>query len=293
MGTSIDVLILSDDAVGGKAAIDAALKEMIRIENMMSEWKPASELSKVNDSAGEDPVKVSPELYALIKHSIEISKLSEGRFDVTWLGAGRLWDFKAEHPKVPAVDAIQQAITLIDYRKILLDEKASTVGLQRAGMKIGLGGIAKGYAVDQAAKVIRNRGFKHFAVNAGGDLYCKGRNGKNLWRVGIKNPRKLSENLAVLPVSNLAVVTSGDYERYFVRDGKRYSHIMDPTTGWPVDHCRSVTVMAKEAWRADALSTAIFVLGPEKGMALAESLTEVECVVIDSKGQATVSSGLK
>jgi thiamine biosynthesis lipoprotein len=161
------------------------------------------------------------------------------------------------------------------------------------GMKIGLGGIAKGYAVDCAVAVIKNAGFNDFAVNAGGDLVCKGRKQDKLWWVGIRDPRNIEENLAFLPVSNLAVVTSGDYERYFIKAGKRYSHILDPDSGWPVAHCQSVTIMTRTAARADALSTGVFVLGPEKGLALIEELTDTECVIIDGQGKPHVSRGLQ
>lgn len=293
MGTSIDIVILTENEKKANEAIDAAIAEMSRIEEMMTDWKETSQLSAINHAAGLHPVKVDPELLELLEESKKVSELTDGRFDVTYKGAGYLWDFQSQHPEIPDREKIMEYISRIDYHKIDLDFKAGTAYLQEKGMQIGLGGIAKGYAVDRAMDVIGDAGFSDYAVNAGGDLSVRGLKNNKLWWVSIRHPREHDKTAAILPVSNLAVVTSGDYERFFMIDGQRYSHIIDPKTGWPARYCQSVTVMAKTAAWADALATGVFVLGPEKGLALIESLPDVEGVIIDGDGRMHISKNLK
>ena len=260
----------------------------------MTDWRDDSQLMLVNREGFRRSVPVDPELFAVIRDGIQAGIDTEGAFDITWRSAGRLWDFKAIPPRLPDPVAVAEAVKKVDFRNIHLDHEARTVRLLAEHVHIGLGGIAKGAIVDYAAEVLRQRGCKRFVVNAGGDIFARGRNdGGRLWWVAIRHPRLNQENLAVLTVANLAVVTSGDYERYFTINGVMYCHILDPRTGWPARGCQSVTVMAATTSRADALATAIFVLGPERGLALAECLSNVEAMVVDAHGHVQVTSGLQ
>jgi FAD:protein FMN transferase len=294
MGTEVRILVLDEDFLRANAAIAAALGEIARLERMMTEWRDDSQLMLVNREGYHRAVPVDPELFAVIHAGIQAGEQTNGAFDITWRSVGRLWDFKAKPGKVPDADLINEWVKKVNYRHIILDHEQCTIRLATPDVQIGLGGIAKGAIVDYAVEVLKKHGCKRFVVNAGGDIYAKGRNdGGRLWWVAIKHPRSNSENIAVLPVANMAVVTSGDYERYMVVDGVMYCHILDPRTGWPARKCQSVTVMAETTGKADALATAIFVLGPEQGIALAEKLPKVEAMVVSSDGQLSFTSGLQ
>lgn len=294
MGTEVRILVLHDDRLAAEAGIATALGEMARLEAMMTEWRDDSQLQEVNREAFRRPVRVDPELFAVIRDGVQAGYESDGAFDITWRSAGRLWDFKAWPPRLPDPAAIATAVRRVDFRQVQLDEQERTVRLLAPDVHLGLGGIAKGVIVDHAVQVLKRLGFRRFVVNAGGDIYANGRNdGGRLWWVAIRHPRDLTENLAVLPVANLAVVTSGDYERYITVDGRMYCHILDPRSGWPADRCQSVTIMAPTAGRADALATAVFVLGSEQGLELAERLPQVEALIVDAAGGMHLTSGLR
>jgi len=294
MGTEVQIVIRADSHTRVKAlqAAHDAVAQIVRIEALMTDWNESSELSAINRAAGEQPVKVAAELLGLLQRSKQMSEITSGAFDVTYAGAGQFWDFKARPPQVPAPEVISKAIAFIDYRALELDLDAGTAFLTKKGMRIGLGGIAKGYAVDCASELIRKAGFKNHAVKAGGDMKVSGLWDKKLWSVAIRDPRDRANVVAVLPVSNSAISTSGDYERFFELDGVRYAHIIDPRTGYPVQHMRSVTIVSKESWYSDAIAKGVFVLGVEKGLKLIEALPEVEAVVIDGNGDLFMSSGL-
>ena len=293
MGTDIHVLIHTDDNETAHKAIAAAFAEMKRVDDSMTDWRPIGQVWKINQAAGKHSVSVSPELITLIKRAKEISTLSDGLFDISYRGVGKLWHFNQENPQLPDPQAITAGLALVGHQHINIDEANNSVLLEKSGMEIGLGGIAKGYAVDSAVKIVEGFGFKNFVVNAGGDLYVRGTDGDDLWHVGIKHPRQENQIIAEVPAKNYAIVTSGDYERFMVIDGKRYAHIINPRTGYPANACQSVTVLAKHAMDADALSTSIFLLGPEKGLALAESLEGVETLLVDANGDIHMSSGFK
>ena len=259
---------------------------------LMTDWTDTSQVAAIGQRAGEAPVPIEPELLNLLVAAQEVSELTRGTFDVTWAGAAGLWDFRADPPRLPSESQVAAATAKVDYRKLELDVEAGTAYLSAPGMRVGLGAIAKGYAVDRAMGVLENAGFEDYSVNAGGDLAVRGRLAGDLWWVSIRDPRDREGFVAVLPVSNLSVVTSGDYERFFEIDGTRYCHIIDPRTGWPARGARSVTVMATRTWWADALATGIFVLGAEEGLALLESLEGVEGLIVDADGELHVSSGL-
>ncbi len=293
MSIAIDAPEGQEDAA--RAAMDGAYAEVDRLVDLVSEWIPTSDISRVNAAAGTGvPTAVAPETYALIAKSVEIGALTEGGFDITFLPLGRVWDLKRKPPVVPSPEAIARARALVDYRRIRLDPKAHTVALPDSGMGIGLGGIAQGFIADRVADLLRGRGFENFLVDVSGDLRVDGMIAGRPWKVGIQHPRARDQVIATLPVSGgLSVVTSGDYERYFDLGGRRYHHIMDPKTGYPTTGCQSVTVVSRDTGIADALTKGLFVLGPERGIALAERLPDVEALIVDAKGGMHTTTGLK
>ncbi len=290
MSTRVEFSIVTQKQLVANKAIDEAIAEIKRIVSVMSEWEPDSLISRVNQNAHKRPVVITNELYQLLLAAQDISASTQGKFDITFASAGQLWDFRKGI--IPSKKAIEQAIAPIDYRHLKLDAKGPTAYIDHPETKVGLGGIAKGYAVDRAADIIRQHGFSEFSVNAGGDLYVEGQHKNSLWRIGIQNPRASDKLIALLPIANAAVATSGDYERFFIKDGVRYSHILDPDTGHPARKCQSVTVLAPKTFMADALATGVFVLGPDQGIKLINNLPGTEAVVIDASGKIYVSEGL-
>jgi thiamine biosynthesis lipoprotein len=289
MGTFFKVQAVTDDEPQGEEAIDAALAEVARLEDLLSEWRETSEISAVNRAAGRGPVEVGPELYAVVERSIRASELTGGAFDATFGGCGHLWDFRRERP--PDEDRIASCLSVVGYRRLQLDPQRSSIHLPRSGMRIGIAGIGKGYAVDRAAEVLLAHGVDDFLVDGGGDIRLAGGNLDRPWNVGIAHPRRPGELLARLSLDGGAIVTSGDYQRYFERDGVRYHHILDPTTGRPARRSVAATVIAANATDADALATGLFVMGPERGLALVETLPDVEALMIDSDQRLRTSSG--
>jgi len=290
MGTSLEVRVLGPDPEALEQALDAAIAEIRRVENLMTDWHP-SELTRLNDAAGTGPHAVSPELARMIARALAMGELTGGAFDITYAGVGKLWDFKKQPPVIPAADEIARALECVGYQRVTVDLEQNTVDLP-AGMRIGLGGIAKGYGVDRAMGVLLEHGIKHGIVNAGGDLKALGTKNGTPWEIAIRHPRDRERVLAVLPVSNTCVVTSGDYERFFEYEGKRYHHIMDPRTGYPSTGCMSATVVAPDAAFADALATALCVLGPEQGLEIVAQLDRVECLLVGLDEEIHVSPGL-
>jgi len=291
MGTSLVIEVLGEDEAELERGIDAAVAELRRVEDMMTSWR-ASPLTRLNDAAGRGPRRVPPELAHLVTESKRIGALTDGAFDITFAGVGKLWDFKARPPVVPSREQIARALKVVDYRRIAVDGDASTVALP-AGMRIGLGGIAKGYGVDRAMQVLIDRGIRHAFVNAGGDLKALGRKHGKSWNIAITHPRDRERVLAVIPVANRCVVTSGDYERFFVHEGRRYHHILDPRTGFPSTGCMSATVVGPSAAFCDALATACCVLDPKRALSIVESLDGVEALVVGMDGDVQLSSGLQ
>ncbi|MBV1862225.1 MAG: FAD:protein FMN transferase [Nannocystaceae bacterium] len=296
MGTtvSLNVFVGPDgDAVKAGFAMQDALAEMARIEGLMSEWKPDTELSGLNQRAGGAAMPVSPELFEVLELSGRIHAETGGRFDVTFHGVGHLWSFKPDSTP-PSPEQIEASLPLIDGAALELDAATHTARLPKAGMKVGLGAIAKGYAVDRASTLLRARGFPNHVVEAGGDTYAAGSKGGDAWRVGVKDP-ETSGSLGVLSIQERAVVTSGDYMRFFEHEGRRYAHILDPATGWPIEQGkspRSVTLLAKNAAQADAYCTAVTVMGAEAGLAFVESRADLDAVIIERDGTVRFSSGL-
>ncbi len=263
------------------------------VDAAMSEWKASSPLSSVNGAAGDHAVPVPADLRAVIRRGIEIGQRTDGAFDITWAALWGLWDFRAVTPQVPADAEIERRAGLVDFRLVEIDDEAGTVYLPRAGMLIGLGGIAKGYALDVSARGLRERGFDSFLISAGGQMMLGGRRGDRPWRVGVRDPRGAPDDFfAFIETTGVSISTSGDYERYFIRDGIRYHHILDPRTGRPSRGPRSATVISADATLADALSTALMILGTDRGLALAESWAGVEAVVVDARGTVHATAGI-
>jgi thiamine biosynthesis lipoprotein len=290
MGTDLVIEVAGPDAVALEAAIDAAVAELRRIEDLMTDWRD-SPLTRLNARAGEGPIEVPEELAKLVARALAIAEATGGAFDPTYKAAGSLWDFKAKPPRIPSDEALAAALEHVGWQKVKVDLDASTIELPR-GTTLGLGGIAKGYGVDRAMTVLMERGIRHAIVNAGGDLKALGRRQGEPWRVAVKHPRDRDRVLAVIPVSNVCLVTSGDYERFFELEGVRYHHILDPRTGRPSQGCMSATVLAPDAAFADALATALCVLKPEEGLAIVAKLPRVEALVVGLDGQVHTTKGL-
>lgn len=283
------------DARAARTAFAAAIEEIKRIEAAMTTWRD-SEVSRINAAAGKSPVQVSDETFTVIDEAVRTSKLSEGTFDITFHSLHGLWKFDEDlDPHPPSDKDVRARLAFVGYRNIELDPAKKTVRLAKEKTQIGLGGIAKGYAVDRAARVLEQAGLTSFFVQAGGDLLARGKKPDGTeWQAGIRDPRGPEGSFfARLAVTDHAFSTAGDYERAYVTGGKRYHHIIDPRTGQPAAACRSVTVWAPTALLADELDDAVFVLGPEKGMALVESIEGVGAVIVDSKNNVGVSKRLR
>ncbi|WP_437896620.1 FAD:protein FMN transferase [Sorangium sp. So ce124] len=300
MGTSLLLAAYTSDAMDEaaiRARLDKAIAEIRRLEGLMTTWRPDSELSRVNAAAGKSAVEVSPESLAVIEKSLWISERSEGVFDVTFEAMHGLWKFDEDiDDNVPRKEDVERARALIDHRQIKIDRARRTVMLGKPGMRMSLGGIAKGYAVDAAARVLRGEGLTSFFVQAGGDLYIAGKKPDGSpWRAGVRDPRGKDANdyFAMIEVEDHAFSTAGDYERSFIKDGRRYHHIIDPRTGFPASESRSVTIWAKDALTADAVDDAVFILGAEKGLALVEAIEDCGAVIVDRNNKVWVSKRLE
>ena len=299
MGTTVTFVAFTNarvDEAAALAAMTRALDEIRRLEALMSEWRDDSEIGRVNAHAGE-AVTVSPETLEVVEKGLWAGKMSGGVFDITFQAMSGLWKFGSAQdptPKLPSPAAVAAAKKLVDYRKVEVSEAEHTVKLGKA-QQLGLGGIAKGFIVDRAARVLRDAGLDSFLVQAGGDLYGAGRkpDGSH-WVSGIQDPRAPQGHyFATLDLDDHAFSTAGDYARSYVVNGRRYHHIIDPRTGYPATACRSVTVWAPDAFVADAVDDAVFILGPEKGLELVASLDGVGVVIVDKKNRVVVSPRLE
>lgn len=282
LGTVVEITVASADEEAARKVLERAFAEFERVEALLSGYRPDSEIAKLN-ATGEG--RLDPEVFRLLQRAREVSGISDGAFDVTVGAVVDLWRFD-EGGSVPGEEELRQALASVGYLGLQLDPEDRTVRLAVEGMKVDLGGIGKGYAVDMAAEVLRGGGIDEAIIDAGGDLLLLGaRPGKNFWRIGIRHPRDPARLLVSLDLADTAVVTSGDYERFFMDGSTRYHHILDPKTGRPATGCQSVTVMAPRATEADAYATAAFVLGPEKGIAFLRSLPGVEGIIVGAGGE--------
>jgi len=297
MGTNVTLWLWTADERGAAQAAEAVFDEMKRLDLEMTTWDPKSEVSQINAAAGVKPVKISAETYAVIERALDISKRSKGLFDITVEAFKGVWKFDEDMDHtLPDPAEVTRRLALVNWKDVVVDRRQRSVFLRRKGMAITLGGIAKGYAVDKCAQLLRGRGFTSFMMQAGGDMYVAGKKGNEPWTVAIRDPRGPTNTFfAVAPVEDHSFSTSGDYERGFVKDGVRYHHIIDVRTGQPARASHSVTVRAKDAFTADAWSKVLFILGPTESLALIkrEKLTDFEVVWVDDKNQVVTTDGLK
>lgn len=293
MGSRFDITVVEKDSVKARRYISMAVEEIKRIEKIISSWDPASQTSEINRNAGKKAVVVSPELFNLIKRALVISKITDGAFDISYASMDRIWKFDGSMKKMPSQEEIKKSVEKVGYENIVLDEKNHSVFLKKEGMKIGFGGIGKGYAADMAKKLLKEKGVRAGIINASGDMNTWGKQpGGKDWMVAITNPMNKKQAFGLVPISDKAVVTSGNYEKYVKFNHIRYSHIINPKTGYPASGIISATVFAPSAELADALATSVFVMGIDAGINLIDQLAGIECIVINDKGKIFKSKNI-
>jgi thiamine biosynthesis lipoprotein len=295
MGAEIHVSAWTGDEPAARATFQEIFAELDRLESLMSVWREGSDIVRLNAAAGVKPVAIGSDVMDALRAARVVGDLTDGAFDVTFAAVSDVWKFDHDQDnRIPPREDIERRLPRVDYRALVLDSTARTAYLPRAGMRAHLGGIGKGYAVDRAAGILRSRGISDFMIQFGGDLYVAGAHGERPWRLGIRDPRGPADRIfAAIELTNSSFSTSGDYERFFMHDGRRYHHIIDPRTGEPARGSRSVTIVADTATLADALSTGVFVMGPDKGMALIERLPKVDGVIVGDDNRVLVSSGIR
>jgi len=290
MGTSIYVELWGEEAAKTEEAIDAVMADMRRIDELMSHYKPESQLSKINARAAQEPVQVDPELFDLIKLSTHYSIITEGAFDITYASVGHLYDFP--HHVKPTEAQIKAALPGVNWHNMLLDQKHHTVRFEHQGMRIDLGGIGKGYAVDHGIGILQARGFQHALVTAGGDSRIIGDRMGRPWVIGIRNPDDKNQVVTRIPIVNSAMSTSGDYERFFDEGGVRYHHIIDPRTGHSASKVRSATILGPTATETDGMSKTAFVLGAQKALEIINRMPQYDAIFVTPDGKILYSNGL-
>jgi len=294
MGSRFDITVVANDSVLGNQDIDLAVAEITRIEKLISSWDANSQTSEINRNSGIKPIKVDAELFNLIERSMGISKLTDGAFDISYASMDKIWKFDGSMTEMPSEETIKTSVAKVGFGNILLDKENSTVFLKLPGMKIGFGAIGKGYAADKAKAVLMEKGVIAGIINASGDMNTWGKqpNG-NEWTIAITNPLNKNKVFALFPLNEGAVVTSGNYEKFVSFNGIRYTHIINPKTGYPATGIISATVFAPKAELADALATSVFVMGIETGINRINQLPKVECIIIDENGNIYTSENIK
>jgi len=291
MGTRIAVELWADNRATGEAAIDAVMNEMRRVDAAMSTYKPTSEISFVNQRAATQPIKIGNELFELLTTALKYSRDTDGAFDITYASVGYLYDFR--NRKRPDEKSLERALSAVDYRHVVLDPRDRTVRFTQSGVRIDLGGIGKGHAVDRGIAVLQGRGITRALVTAGGDSRIIGDRFGNPWVVGIRHPDRKDEVIARIPLEDAALSTSGDYERYFDDNGVRYHHIIDPHTGDSARKVRSATIIGPTATRTDGLSKTAFVLGAERALEIYNRLDDIDAILVTPDGRVLYSKGLE
>ena len=292
MGTAVEMALEGTDEARLRRAMDEAYAEMTRLSDMMNHYNPRSVVSAINDAAGRQPVAVPPELMQVLKMAQAVSERTHGAFDVT-VGSLKGWRFNPEHPQMPTPAQIKAELPKVNYRDVILDAAAGTAFLKQPGMRIDLGGIAKLYILDAGMRVLKQHGVEHAMLNGGGDVEVMGTIQGHPWRVGIRDPRAPEKLLAAVELTRGFVASSGDYERYFIRHGRRYHHILDPKTGYPTQGPHGVTLVAENLEQVNGLGAAIMVLGAAAGRALIEQTPGLDGLIVDRDGSLWVSPGLK
>lgn len=294
MGSRFDITMVAKDKEAAEAYIDTAVTEITRIENLISEWRPETQVSIINKNAGIQPVKVDKELFDLTERALQFSKITDGAFDISFAAMDRIWKYDGSMTEMPSAEAIKKSVEKVGYENIILNKERQTIFLKKEGMKIGFGSIGKGYAADKACELLIAKGVKAGIVNASGDMNTWGKqpDGKD-WTVGITNPINKDKVFAIVPLSkHSAVVTSGSYEKYVMLNGKRYSHIINPVTGYPATGLSSVTVFGPSAEMANGFSTAIMVLGKDVGLSLINQFPKLSCIVVTDEGETFSSKNI-
>jgi thiamine biosynthesis lipoprotein len=294
MGNRFEISVLADDEQRANACIDAAVSEIQRIEALLTTFNDGSQTNLINRNAGIAPVKVDKEVFNLIDRSFHISELTQGAFDITYGSIDkRLWNFDTTMTALPSRDILKQSVRLINYRNVILDPSACTVFLKEKGMRIGFGGIGKGYAADKAKAVLQKKGVMSGIVNAAGDLTAWGlqANGEP-YTIGIASPEDAHHPFSYLKITDLAVATSGNYEKYITVGGKKYSHTIDPKTGYPVTGIKSVTIISTNAEIADAMATPVMVMGVDAGLYMIDQLRDIACIIIDDNDRVFTSKNI-
>lgn len=293
LGSPFELTVVAQDTLQGNIFIDQGIAEVKRIENLISDWIPTTLISEINRNAGIRPIKVTSELYNLVERAIKISELTSGAFDISYASMDRIWKFDGSMKSMPTEEAIKNSVAKIGYKKIILNPKESTVFLQDAGMKLGLGGIGQGYIADKVYELLLSKGCQSGLINVSGDIKAWGKQPNGApWTVGVINPVNKNKVFATFPLDNSAVETSGNYEKYVTFNGKRYSHIIDPRTGYPASGVVSVSVFAKQTEVADALATGVFVLGVDVGLNLINQLKGIGCIIVDDQGKVHASNNI-
>jgi thiamine biosynthesis lipoprotein len=293
LGSPFEMIIEAKDIPQADAYIDMAVAEVLRIENLISDWISTTPISEVNRNAGIKPVKVPQEVFDLVKRSIKISELTSGAFDISYASMDKIWKFDGSMTKMPSPEEIKKSVENVGYKNIILDTNHSTIFLKNEGMKLGLGGIGQGFIADKVKALLISKGVVAGIVNISGDINTWGKqlNGEK-WKVGIKNPLNRDKIFATFPLEDSAVETSGSYEKYVTFNGIRYSHIIDTRTGYPASGVISVSVFAKSTEFADALATGVFVMGVDVGLDLVNQLPGIGCIYVDDKGKIFASKNI-
>ncbi|WP_091495825.1 FAD:protein FMN transferase [Flavobacterium phragmitis] len=290
MGGRFDISIVAKDSLSAEQNINEVIAEITRIENLISDWKPDSQVSEVNQNAGVKPVKVDREVFELAQRAIKLSEITNGGFDVSFAAMDRIWKFDGSMTEMPSAETIKKSVEKVGYKNIILDSVESTIFLKLKGMKIGFGALGEGYATDKCRAMMIQKGIEAGIINGSGDMSTWGKqpNGKD-WKIGITNPFKPEKILAAIPLKDGAITTSGSYEKFVVFNGKRYSHIINPATGYPTAGLCSVTVVGPNAETANGLSTSMMVLGQTEGLLLLQKFPQYSCVMITDKGKVIKS----
>jgi thiamine biosynthesis lipoprotein len=294
MGGRFDISIVAKDSLSAEQNIDAVIAEITRIEYLISDWKPTTQISEVNQNAGIRPVKVDREVFELTQRAIQFSEITNGGFDISFAAMDKIWKFDGSMTEMPSAEAIKKSVEKVGYKNIILDSVQSTIFLKLKGMKIGFGALGEGYATDKCRAMMRAKGIEAGIINGSGDMSTWGKqpNGKD-WKIGITNPFDTDKLIAVVPINNGAVTTSGSYEKFVVFNGKRYSHIINPATGYPVTGLCSVTVFGPNAETANGLSTSLMVLGKKAGLELLNKYPNYSCLMITDDGKVVKSKNFK
>lgn len=294
MGSRFDITVVATDSTTANSYIDDAISEITRIEKLISSWDAESQTSLINKNAGIAPVKVDQELFELIERTLQISEITDGAFDISFASVDKIWRFDGSMTQKPTEEEIINSVAKIGYQNIVMDKKSLTVFLKLSGMKIGFGAIGKGYAADKVRTMLKKNGVAAGIINASGDLTAWGHqpDGSD-WMIGITNPLNKNKVFSLFPVVDAAVATSGNYEKFVEFDGVKYSHIIDPRTGYPATGLVSVTIFANSAELCDALATAIFITGTETGIDIINQIKGVECIVVDDKNKIHTSKNIQ